>query len=283
MVKKRLDAYLHESGLFPSREKAKSAIMAGAVLVEGRRITKPGTKVTEGQKIEVQKEKNNYVSRGGIKLEHALKVFGVDARGRNVIDVGSSTGGFTECVLRKGAERVIAVDVGKGVLHWKLRTDPRVHVLEGKNARYLKRSDLPFIPDLAAIDVSFISLKKIIPAVLRVLEEPGEIIALVKPQFEAGRKEVGKGGVVRDPVVHASVLESFLKWCVEQRIHLTALTYSAVRGLHGNIEFFVHLNGCQASWVSEAEIQRIIKEAHEYFVGQNPPVISGNKMPCSEL
>lgn len=272
MIKKRLDAYLHESGFFPSREKARSAIMAGAVIVNGRKITKPGTQVTEDQRIEVQKVENDYVSRGGMKLEHAFKVFGVDARGRKAIDVGSSTGGFTECMLRKGAECVIAVDVGKGILHWKLRNDPRVYVLEGKNARYLKTNDLPFTPDLAAIDVSFISLEKIIPAVLNVLGGSREAVALVKPQFEAGKKDVGKGGIVRDPLVHARVLESLLEWSIEQRISLRAVTFSPLRGPGGNIEFFVHIYGSGSGWISKNRIQRIVTEAHEYFAVQSKSI-----------
>ncbi len=265
MIKRRLDAYLHESGFFPSREKAKSAIMAGAVLVDGRIITKPGTQVTQDQRIEVQTKGEEYVSRGGFKLEHALKSFGAEVAGRNVLDVGSSTGGFTDCLLRMGARGVIAVDVGKGLLHWKLRNDPRVFVLEGKNARYLKRADLPFKPDMAVIDVSFISLRKVLPAVLDVLEDPKEIVALVKPQFEAGRRDVGKGGVIRDPAVHARVLESLWQWLLEEGLSLKAVTFSPIRGPGGNVEFFVHLKGFGSCLVSRIEIQKAVAEAQKKF------------------
>ena len=236
--KERIDAALVARGLAASRQRAQAALLAGEVRVDGRPVTKPGALVPPTATIEVL-ERPRFVSRGGEKLAHALQVFAVDPAGLVCADIGASTGGFTDCLLQAGARHVYAVDVGYGLLDYNLRNDPRVTVMERTNAR-----DLPPLPqpcDLAVIDVSFIGLEKVIPAVLRSLKPGGEIIALVKPQFQARRQEVGKKGVVRDPQVHAAVLGRFVAWAASQRLRLLGLTTSPLLGPAGNREFFVHL------------------------------------------
>lgn len=239
--KKRLDQLLVERGLAESRTKAQVLIRAGYVFVDGARRDKPGTLVPEEAKIEL-KTGPRYVSRGGEKLEAALRAFGVDPTGKVCLDIGASTGGFTDCLLQHGARRVYAVDVGKGLLHWKLRNDPRVVVREGINARYLEPEHIGEPIDLVAVDVSFISLRLILPSLMGIVKPEGEIIVLVKPQFEAGRDKVGKGGVVRDPAVHREVLENLyrfvtdgLGWTVASAIR------SPLLGPAGNVEFFFHI------------------------------------------
>ena len=234
----RLDVLLVQRGLAESREKAQAIIMAGSVVVGERPALKAGTLVAPGADIRVLAGPQ-YVGRGGEKLAHALDAFAVDVGGLTAVDVGASTGGFTDCLLQRGATRVYAVDVGRGQLDWRLRRDPRVVVMEGVNARNLT----PFLEkcDLATIDVSFISLEKVLPAVVAVLREGASIVALVKPQFQARRQEVGKGGVVRDPQVHAAVLGRFIAWCAGHRLRLLGLTTSPLLGPAGNREFFVLL------------------------------------------
>jgi len=233
-----LDVLLVQRGLAESREKAQAIIMAGSVVVGERPALKAGTLVAPGADIRVLAGPQ-YVGRGGEKLAHALDAFAVDVGGLTAVDVGASTGGFTDCLLQRGATRVYAVDVGRGQLDWRLRRDPRVVVMEGVNARNLT----PFLEkcDLATIDVSFISLEKVLPAVVAVLREGASIVALVKPQFQARRQEVGKGGVVRDPQVHAAVLGRFIAWCAGHRLRLLGLTTSPLLGPAGNREFFVLL------------------------------------------
>jgi 23S rRNA (cytidine1920-2'-O)/16S rRNA (cytidine1409-2'-O)-methyltransferase len=236
--KNRLDVLLVQRGLAESREKAQAVIMAGAVVVNERPALKAGTLVAPDADIRVLAGPQ-FVSRGGEKLAHALDVFSLDVRGLTAIDVGASTGGFTDCLLQRGAARVYAIDVGRGQLDWRLRQDPRVVVMEGVNARYLE--SLPEKADLATIDVSFISLEKVIPPVVRQLREGARIVALVKPQFQARREEVGKGGVVRHPQVHAAVLGRFIGWCAGRRLRLLGLTTSPLLGPAGNKEFLVLL------------------------------------------
>jgi len=236
-MKQRLDVILVERGLAESREKAQALILAGKVLVEGKVISKPGAFVHPKASIEV-KEGLPYVSRGGLKLEFALKTFGVDPAGKVAIDVGASTGGFTDCLLQHGASKVYAVDVGYGQLAWKLRQDPRVVVLERTNIRYL--ASLPELVDLATIDVSFISLRLVLPPVLNLLKPEAEIVALIKPQFEAGREKVGKKGVVRDPQVHREVLESLIDFAHGLGLSTSGLTVSPLLGPEGNVEFFAY-------------------------------------------
>ena len=241
MKKVRLDQLLVDKGLAASRERAKITIMEGCVFVDGQRIDKPGTAVEPEKQIEVRGEALPYVSRGGKKLEKALKVFPVDPAGRLCIDCGASTGGFTDVLLQNGAKKVYAVDVGYGQLAWKLRTDERVVNMERTNLRHVTPEQIPETLDLAVMDVSFISIRLVLPAVRELLRPDGEVICLIKPQFEAGRENVGKKGVVRDPEVHLSVLESFLDFFPEAGFTLMGLDYSPIRGPEGNIEYLAWL------------------------------------------
>jgi 23S rRNA (cytidine1920-2'-O)/16S rRNA (cytidine1409-2'-O)-methyltransferase len=236
--KERLDVLLHKRGLAASRERARRMIMAAQVLVNGEVLDKPGMRVPLTAKITI-KERLAYVGRGGLKLEAALRAFGVEVQGLLVADIGASTGGFTDCLLQHGATRVYAIDVGYGQLAWRLRHDPRVVVMERVNARYL--GELPELIDLATVDVSFISLKLVLPALMQLLKPNGQIIALIKPQFEAGRNQVGKGGVVKDPAVHRAVLRDVLGWMQANGLQINGVTASPLRGPAGNIEFFAHL------------------------------------------
>lgn len=234
--KSRLDVLLVQRGLAESREKAQAFVMSGAVLVDGKPASKPGVLVSDGAELELV-ESARYVGRGGEKLEHALGVFALDVRGLVAVDAGASTGGFTDCLLQRGAARVYAVDVGYGLLDPRLRADPRVRVMERVNVRYLEA--LPEAPDIATIDVSFISLQKVVPPLVKLLKGGGRILALIKPQFEARREEVGKRGVVRDPQVHAAVIGRTVAWAASQGLRLRGLTTSPLRGPAGNKEFFV--------------------------------------------
>ncbi|MHB1296724.1 MAG: TlyA family RNA methyltransferase [Anaerolineae bacterium] len=239
MVRTRLDLLLHEKGYTPSREKARGLILAGQVLVNGAMVDKAGAEVDSDADIQIQ-QGPPYVSRGGLKLEAALGVFSIDPTGRVAADVGASTGGFTDCLLQHGASRVYAIDVGRAQLVWSLRQDARVVVMERTNARYLEQ--LPEPVDLVTIDVSFISLRLILPKVRLWLASGGQVIALVKPQFEAGREQVGKGGVVRDPRVHRSVLEDVLGWAQKNGWRVLGLAVSPIKGPAGNIEFLAYLS-----------------------------------------
>lgn len=241
MKKVRLDQLLVDKGLAQSRERAKITIMEGSVFVDGQRVDKPGTAVDPEKSVEVRGEQLAWVSRGGKKLEKALKVFPVDPAGCLCIDCGASTGGFTDVLLQNGAKKVYAVDVGYGQLAWKLRTDERVVNLERTNLRYLTREQIPETLDLAVMDVSFISIRLVLPAVRELLKPDGEVICLIKPQFEAGREHVGKKGVVRDSAVHLAVLESFLTFFPDAGFTLMGLDFSPIRGPEGNIEYLAWL------------------------------------------
>jgi 23S rRNA (cytidine1920-2'-O)/16S rRNA (cytidine1409-2'-O)-methyltransferase len=243
----RLDRLLVQRGLVESRERAQALILAGHVRVNDVGVTKPAQLVPEDAEIEVGTASLPYVSRGGLKLQHALDTFGIDVRGLVVIDVGASTGGFTDCLLQRGAARVYAIDVGYGQLAWKLRQDPRVVVLERTNIRYLERLPDGALADLATVDVSFISLTKVLPAVLRLLKPDGFIIALVKPQFEAGPRRVSRGGVVRDPAVHRDVLRQIISWAQEHELVVRGLTRSPILGPAGNVEFLLWLDRRRAA------------------------------------
>ncbi len=235
--KTRLDVLLVERGFAPTRQKAQAIIMAGSVFVAGQRVDKPGTAVANEAELEVRGHTLRYVSRGGLKLEKAMQTFPITLEGKTCADIGASTGGFTDCMLQNGARRVYAVDVGYGQLDWKLRSDERVVCLERTNARYLGTEQIPEPLDFASIDVSFISLKLIFPALYPLLREGGEIACLIKPQFEAGREKVGKKGVVRDPAVHLEVLQQFLRHAKENNFTVLGITYSPIRGPEGNIEY----------------------------------------------
>jgi 23S rRNA (cytidine1920-2'-O)/16S rRNA (cytidine1409-2'-O)-methyltransferase len=235
--KERLDLLLAGRDLVESRQQAQRLIMAGQVTVDGSLVDKPGTRVPVGADVQVTGT-SPYVSRGGYKLAAALDAFGLDVEGLVAADVGASTGGFTDCLLQRGAARVYAIDVGYGQLAWKLLQSPRVVVMDRVNARYLEH--LAEAVDLATVDVSFISLRLVLPAVLQWLKPRGQIVALIKPQFEAGRQQVGKGGVVRDPAVHRSVLGEILHWAGGQELGLMGLVRSPITGPAGNVEFLAH-------------------------------------------
>ncbi len=245
MGKIRLDVLLVERGLQESRQKAQAVIMSGHVFVNGQRLDKPGTAVDPSAQVEVRDNPLKYVSRGGLKLEKAMSLWPIRLEGAVCMDIGASTGGFTDCMLQNGAEKVYAVDVGYGQLAWKLRSDPRVVCLERTNARYLSHELVPEEPDFASVDVSFISLKHILPAMAAVLRPGAQAVCLIKPQFEAGREKVGKKGVVRDPAVHQEVLEHFLVHAKENHFTVIDITYSPIRGPEGNIEYLGYLGwGC---------------------------------------
>ena len=236
----RLDVLLVERGLAESRQRAAALILAGKVRVEGRKASKAGQRVAPDIEVEVHDPGEVYVSRGGFKLASALDTFSLQVAGLVSMDVGASTGGFTDCLLRRGAQKVYAIDVGYGQLAWQLRQDSRVVVLERCNVRYLNREQVPESVDLAVIDASFISLKKIIPKVLEFLKSSGQLLALIKPQFEVGRNQVGKGGVVRDPKLHSQVVEELEDFCRSQGLEVEGVLESSLLGPKGNREFFIY-------------------------------------------
>jgi 23S rRNA (cytidine1920-2'-O)/16S rRNA (cytidine1409-2'-O)-methyltransferase len=239
-MKTRLDQLVVEKALAPSRERARALIMAGQVTVDGQPVTKAGAQVDDEAEVALLVPDHPYVGRGGLKLAHALDVFGIDVTGREGLDIGASTGGFTDVLLRRGATRVVALDVGHGQIDWMLRQDPRVLVIENFNARHLTPADLPGPVDIVVIDVSFISLRQILPVVPPVLGPGGDVIALVKPQFEAGRAEVRKG-VIRDEAVHARVLDEVAEAAAQVGLARMASTPSPITGQKGNVEFLLHL------------------------------------------
>lgn len=241
MAKERLDVMMTRLGISDTRERARALIMAGEVLVNGQRADKPGTLVRDDAVIRLTGKGLPYVSRGGLKLSKALEVFGIDLHGRVAADIGASTGGFTDCALQNGASKVFAIDVGYGQLAWKLRTDPRVVSLERRNARYITPEDIGEPVSFASIDVSFISLKKVLVPARDLLTSDGEIVALIKPQFEAGRDRIGKKGVVRDAVVHEVVVREVAAFSREAGLAASGLTYSPVKGPEGNIEYLIWL------------------------------------------
>ena len=260
--KKRLDVLLTERGLQESRQRAQAVIMSGEVFVNGQRVDKPGTAVAEDAQIEIRGGTLAYVSRGGLKLEKAMARFPIDLHGAVCADIGASTGGFTDCMLQNGAEKVYAVDVGYGQLAWKLRSDPRVVCLERTNARYLTHEQVPDELDFASVDVSFISLKLILPPLNDLLKDGGHAACLVKPQFEAGREKVGKKGVVRDPDVHLEVLEHFLDHAKESGFTVLGLTYSPIRGPEGNIEYLGYLE--KGPWQERTfDLRALVEASHQ--------------------
>jgi 23S rRNA (cytidine1920-2'-O)/16S rRNA (cytidine1409-2'-O)-methyltransferase len=239
--KERLDKLLLEKGFVQSRERARSLIMEGKVSIDGQKMDKPGTKVDVEAKIHLRGEGRPYVSRGGEKLEGALEAFGIDPKGMVVMDVGASTGGFTDCVLQRGARKVYAVDVGYGQLAWKLQKDPRVINLEKRNIRYLKREEVGEEMDLILVDTSFISVEKFLPHLLGFLKSEGRLVSLIKPQFEVGKGEVGKGGVVRDPSLHQKVIERISEFSRGLGLNVLRVKESHLLGPRGNKEFFLYL------------------------------------------
>ena len=256
----RLDTYLTEQGFFESRARAQAAIMAGQVLVDDQKIDKPGTSVKPEAKIRLLGDQLKYVSRGGLKLEKALQVFPVTLTGKVMADIGASTGGFTDCALQNGAARVYAVDVGYGQLAWKLRSDPRVINMERTNARALDEHSLPEPIDAASIDVAFISLDKILPAVKKILKPNGFVIALIKPQFEAGKEHIGKKGVVKDPEVHKEVINRIVSFAKAEGFGIGGLDFSPVKGPEGNIEYLLYLTA--TSQQNEINVDATVAQSH---------------------
>lgn len=262
MSKTRLDVALVERGFCESRQKAQAAIMAGLATVNGVKVTKAGAGVLETDVLEVKGPAIPYVSRGGLKLEKAMKLWNIDLTGKVCADIGASTGGFSDCMLQRGAAKVYAVDTGYGKLDWKIRTDPRVVALERTNARYLTHEQIPDVLDFASVDVSFISLRLILPALRGVLKDGGEVVCLVKPQFEAGRENVGKKGVVKDPAIHLQVLEHFLGHAKDSGFSVKALTFSPIKGPEGNIEYLGHIIASETP-LQEFELKKLVTESHQ--------------------
>jgi 23S rRNA (cytidine1920-2'-O)/16S rRNA (cytidine1409-2'-O)-methyltransferase len=272
----RLDLLIVERGLLPSRQAAQAAIMDGGILVDGQKVTKPGTPVSPQAKIELtnQWQGTKFVSRGGFKLERALDQFRIDVNNRICLDVGASTGGFTDCLLQRGAQLVYAIDVGYGQLEWKLRQDPRVVVRERVNARHLTPEELyadaAEHADFAVFDLSFISLSKVVPSCLNLLTARSELVALVKPQFEAGKDAVGKGGVVREAKTHADVLQHTVAFAQAAGLITCAITHSPIKGPAGNIEFLIHWqreNDQRLALDVDLDIEAIVANAHEELSG----------------
>lgn len=260
-MKKRLDVLLVEKGFAPSRERAKAIIMSGIVFVDNQKADKAGMSIPEEAEIEVRGKTNAFVSRGGLKIEKALKHFEIDPNGLCCMDIGASTGGFTDCLLTKGARKVFSIDVGYGQLAWKLRQDPRVVCMERTNIRYVTPDMLDGEkPELAVIDVSFISLKLVLPVVAQLLDEHGRVACLIKPQFEAGKGKVGKKGVVREPEIHLEVLKAFLENAHASGFHVYNLTFSPIRGPEGNIEFLGYLG--RDGGEAEIDLPALVAEAH---------------------
>ena len=261
-MKIRLDQYLVQNGLVQSRERAKALIMAVVVFVNQQKVDKAGEMIKEGAVVEVRGHDIGYVSRGGLKLEKAMKCFPLTPNGKVCMDIGASTGGFTDCMLQNGARKVYAVDVGYGQLAWSLRSDERVVCMERTNARYLTHEQIPEELDFASVDVSFISLKLILPPLCGLLRQGGHVACLVKPQFEAGKEKVGKKGVVRDPAIHKEVLDDFVALAQELNFKIMGLTFSPVKGPEGNIEFLAHLSLDDVAGM-EPNTADVVEKAHQ--------------------
>ena len=265
-MKERLDVMLVKRGLAESREKAKAIIMSGIVYVDGQKEDKAGTTFSDDVKIEVRGKTLRYVSRGGLKLEKAMEQFGIELEGKVCMDCGASTGGFTDCMLQNGAIKVYSVDVGHGQLAWKLRNDDRVVCMEKTNMRYVTEEDIEELAQFVSIDVSFISLKKILPAVRRILTDDGEVVALIKPQFEVGRENVGKKGVVRDKKVHEEVITMITQFAVEHSFQLLHLDYSPIKGPEGNIEYLLHMRKLEDGTFDkdyDLHIHQVVEDSHK--------------------
>lgn len=270
MEKVRLDNLIYQKGLAESREKARAFVLAGLVKIDGKIVDKAGTKLKENVLIEISDNGLKYVSRGGLKLEKAIIDFQVDFKQKVVLDVGASTGGYTDCALQNGALKVYAVDVGYGQLHWKLRTDPRVHNRERTNIRYFSLNDLGEKVDIITVDISFISINKVIHVLYEFLKEDGQIIALIKPQFEAGKEQVGRNGVVRDSKIHRELLERCIRKAGECGLICEEITYSPIKGPKGNIEYFINLKikGIEIENVEE-KISQVVDSAHHNLGEKN--------------
>ena len=260
MKKKRLDVLLFEKGMVPSRERAKAIIMSGIVYVNNQKADKAGMSIPEDAEIELRGKTNSFVSRGGLKIEKALTYFQIDPKDLCAMDIGASTGGFTDCLLTRGARKVYSIDVGYGQLAWKLRQDPRVVCMERTNIRKVTPDMLDDVPEFAVIDVSFISLKLVLPVVAQLLNEHGRIACLIKPQFEAGKGKVGKKGVVREPEIHLDVLNAFIENAHEAGFHVYNLTFSPIKGPEGNIEFLGYIG--KDGEDADIDTAALVAEAH---------------------
>jgi len=269
LAKLRLDVLLHKKGLAASREKARAMILAGEVKVNKVRVDKPGTRVDEEVEVTIESSRSRYVSRGGLKLEKAIEEFKIDFLNRVVLDVGASTGGYTDCALKHGAKKVYALDVGYGQLDWSLRNDLRVVNLEKTNIRYFTLEELGELVDIVTVDVSFISVSKVFPVIKYLINEEGVIISLIKPQFEAGRDKVGKKGVIRDAAVHRQVLLDCIGYARKEGLFCVGVSYSPLKGPHGNIEYFICLQK-KAGPVGNIEdlVSKVVEEAHRQLGGQ---------------
>ena len=273
--KERVDAALVRMGLFPSREKAQAAIMAGEVYIGERKVNKPSEPLKEGEEPILRKPQTDYVSRGALKLEKAVRVFGAELKDRIIMDIGASTGGFTDVCLRNGAKHVYAIDVGYGQLDWKLRNDERVTVMERTNARYLTPEAFPERPEVTVMDVSFISIRLILPAAAEIMGSKGIFYTLIKPQFEAGRGKVGKKGVVRDAETHREVLKGIVEFTESFGWRVVRLDYSPITGPEGNIEFLAEIRQRtdDSPMPDDGEIGRVVREAHEHMKGSETKCI----------
>lgn len=269
MPKERVDVLAYKQGLFDTREQAKRGVMAGLVIsvINGERYDKPGEKIDDSTELKLKGEKLKYVSRGGLKLQKALETFQVSVADKVCLDIGASTGGFTDVMLQSGAQLVYAVDVGTNQLVWKLRQDPRVQSMEQYNFRYAKPEDFTEgQATFASIDVSFISLSLILPALHSVLSDNGQVIALIKPQFEAGREQIGKKGIVKDWHVHEKVIKQVTHFAVDYGFTVKGLSFSPIQGGHGNIEFLAHLQkASKPELIKEQVIQEVVRNAHKEF------------------
>lgn len=263
-AKERIDVLLIDKGIFTSRQRAKAAIMAGQIYVDNIKVDKCGEKVNVEANIEFRGQKMPYVSRGGYKLEKAMKEFNIELKDKVCMDIGASTGGFTDCMLINGAKKVFSVDVGYGQLAWKLRTDSRVVCMERTNIRYVTSEDIGEKIDFASIDVSFISLKLVVPVAVNLLSDDGAVVALIKPQFEAGKEKVGKKGVVREPETHIEVITNIVNFLKSNNLNIINLSYSPIRGPEGNIEYLVYFsknNELETDFNDEL-IKKVVEESH---------------------
>jgi len=261
--KKRLDVLLLDKGLAPSREKAQGLIMSGLVYVEGQKADKCGMQLPDTSDIDIRGKTNPYVSRGGLKLAKAVDCFDLDLSDKICMDAGASTGGFTDCMLQNGAAKVYSVDVGYGQLAWKLRTDPRVINLERTNIRYITSAQVSDSLDFVSVDVSFISLTVVLPAIISLMKDDGQIVMLIKPQFEAGREKVGKKGVVRDKNTHIEVIEKILDFVKNNKLYVLNLDYSPIKGPEGNIEYLLHACKNEHETINDINAKEVVEKSHQ--------------------
>lgn len=268
--KERLDVVLVNKGIFKSRENAKGSILAGEIFVDGLRVDKCGQKIKINSDIEFKGKNMPFVSRGGYKLDKAIKAFGIELNNKVCLDIGASTGGFTDCMLQNGAKKVYAIDVGYGQFAWKLRVDPRVVCMERTNVRYVTNEQINELADFSSIDVSFISLEKVIPVVSNLLSGDGQIIALIKPQFEAGREKVGKKGVVREKSTHKEVIHKIATFVTSMNLNILNIGYSPIKGPEGNIEYLLHISKCSEikSTFHNELLDSVVDDAHNSLNGE---------------